>query len=150
MQLSSAVCDATATEYATLRVVSSQMGRPPHSDSLLLRVEEYEQRERLNSDSVMEVVPPRPLSTFSSSEHIYSEAAGVTSTICPSAEQGGEEATYQNVPRPFDSKNLHGNCIHHDPRALGNWSISNSLVFRSRVELRKQAEPLRRLTCQKK
>ncbi|XP_043957045.1 uncharacterized protein LOC122822443 [Gambusia affinis] len=57
----------------------------------------------LCSDSVREVLPARRLS--SSSEHIYSETEGLTSSICPPAQEDedSDDATYQNLRRPLTS-----------------------------------------------
>ncbi|XP_014908577.1 uncharacterized protein LOC106960138 [Poecilia latipinna] len=55
----------------------------------------------LCSDSVREVRPPRPLSA--SSEHIYSETEGFTSSICPPEDEDSDDATYQNLRRPLTS-----------------------------------------------
>ncbi|XP_054891143.1 uncharacterized protein LOC129363214 [Poeciliopsis prolifica] len=55
----------------------------------------------LCSDSVREVQPTRPLSV--SSEHIYSETEGLTSSIRPPEDEDSDDATYQNLRRPLTS-----------------------------------------------
>nr|XP_015801256.2 uncharacterized protein LOC107376598 [Nothobranchius furzeri] len=61
-------------------------------------------RERLNSDSVMEVVPLRPMSTFSTSEHIYAETGGISLPSCVHEEEDSNEDLYQNVKQPLDRR----------------------------------------------
>ncbi|XP_008415101.1 uncharacterized protein LOC103469293 [Poecilia reticulata] len=82
------------------------------SDSRDPDLEMFDQRGSLSSnmsiislcsDGVREVQPTRPLSA--SSEHIYSETEGFTSSICPpeDEDEDGDDATYQNLRRPLTS-----------------------------------------------
>ncbi|XP_027898509.1 uncharacterized protein LOC114160228 isoform X1 [Xiphophorus couchianus] len=79
------------------------------SDSRDPDLEMFDQRGSLSSnmsislcsDSVREVLPTRPFST--SSEHIYSETEGLSSSICPPEDEDSDDATYQNLRRPLTS-----------------------------------------------
>ncbi|XP_037834458.1 uncharacterized protein LOC108239314 [Kryptolebias marmoratus] len=116
-----------------------QLSSSGHFDAKVTEFEEYDQRERLNSDSVMEVAPARPLSTYSSSENIYAEAEDMTSPACPPEERHSEEDIYQNIQRPLNSRNPNDPIV-TDPQS-SEWS------YRDKQENLYDVLPSRRSPC---